>query len=154
MSIPIPIILALLSQKNNKSGGQMKSNVSHNTTLVKTTQQPRPKINRIQHNKNMATKISSVAQLLGGARGAKLGNVARIMDTVNSINGPMNAMSLLSKGKSSSPLQNILPSISSKNASGAGNIYKNINSLLSNMDKNKKDELLSMAQSIMNPSER
>ena len=100
----------------------------------------------------MAAKLNGIAQLIGGSRGARIGSVARVMGSVNSINSPINALSLLAKSKMQSPVNNMLSNPSVPNIKGASNIYNNINRMLSNMDKDKKEELLSMAQSVINPN--
>ena len=163
MSIPIPLILALLAQKNNNISPSTQSNGVKTNAMVPVNRNNTPQINRGRNSGNMASRLSGVAQLIGGSRGAQIGNVARMVNSVNSISSPINALSLLTKSKMSSPINNLMSGSpisslmsggSAPNMNGASNIYNNINKMLSNMDKDKKDELLSMAQSIMGPDKK
>ena len=53
MSIPIPLILALVAQKNYKSSPKKEIDESNTQALVPVSTSQRPQINRVQHRRKI-----------------------------------------------------------------------------------------------------
>lgn len=158
MSIPIPLVLALLSKKNNNiSRKQLPRSKQEGQIVVQTPKSTYTRNNQNKQNgKYMTSRLGNVANLIGGTKGAKIGRVVSIINTVNTVNNPINALSLLSNRNQSSqsnPLSSLLGGAKGSSSVNSSGLFKNINNMLDGMDSQKKDELLSMAQSIMQPKQ-
>lgn len=169
MNIPLPLILALLN--NNRGSQKGSSGIAQISSLVGPLLGNMMPGSGTIHNTNGIGNLSNVASMLGGNGGARINKLANLINVVTVARAPIvpmaqntspqNLMSLFGGGGSRNLLETALlkPGISSLmnsissskngNQGQAGSMMDKVNSMLSGMDSEKKQELLNMAQNMM-----
>lgn len=168
MNIPIPLILALLN--NNHGSSRNTSSIAQISNLAgPLLGNIMPRADRL-HNTGSIGNLTNIASMLGGTGGARINKLASLINVVNIAKSPIvpiaqnasspNLLNLFGGGSGGNLLETALlkPGISSllksftssnNNKNSMGSMMDNVNSMLSGMDTEKKQELLNMAQNMM-----